>query len=193
MISEEAPTCPKCGAPAPVRPAASRATIPSRGKAAKQARRAERAADLQRLKREDPAAYRKQMITGGSILGGIVLIVALIGIFGGSSDSGGEGGGGGTTGGDKVDSEGNVNTTAAFGAQVACEDFVKDRLRSPSTAHFSGRSRHHLPTGEYVSAGDVDSENGFGAKIRSTFSCTVTDAGTKWLLQSLTIDGEPVS
>lgn len=53
-------------------------------------------------------------------------------------------------------------------AIVACQDVVKQNLKSPSTASFP-----EVPTisGNTI-AGEVDAENSFGAKIRADFQCT---------------------
>ena len=65
-----------------------------------------------------------------------------------------------------------------FGAQVIAEKFVKDRLKSPSTADFPGyigNGVQHSYLGEctHLIAGKVDSQNGFGAMIRSTYVAKV--------------------
>lgn len=58
------------------------------------------------------------------------------------------------------------------------EDFVKQRLKSPSTAEFPGlfeKADHITELGneEYRINSWVDSQNGFGAIIRSKFSCKI--------------------
>jgi hypothetical protein len=71
------------------------------------------------------------------------------------------------------------------GAEQACKDFVKDRLKAPATANFSGVD--HTSSGSaYTVTGDVDAQNSFGAKLRSHFTCVVRDAGAEWKLESLT-------
>lgn len=70
-------------------------------------------------------------------------------------------------------------------AERACKDYVKDRLKAPGTARFSAAS--HTGTGAaYTVRGLVDSENSFGASLRSTYTCTVVDQGSLgWHLQSI--------
>lgn len=56
--------------------------------------------------------------------------------------------------------------------------FVSDRLKSPSTAEFPGtfEKKNHitvLGNGQYQINSWVDSQNGFGAKIRSRWSCKI--------------------
>lgn len=74
-----------------------------------------------------------------------------------------------------------------FDAQYYCEDFVKDRLRAPSTADFTGTTATGGPVTWSV-RGAVDSENGFGAAIRSNFTCQLRYDSTEesWTLVSLT-------
>lgn len=58
-------------------------------------------------------------------------------------------------------------------AQVLCEQMVKDRLKSPASADFSGVTATEGTGDTYTVAGAVDSQNSFGAKVRNSFSCTV--------------------
>ena len=74
-------------------------------------------------------------------------------------------------------------------AYVECKSYVRDRLKAPATAEFSSFNSStvtHDGT-RYTVEGTVDSENGFGAKIRNTFTCVVTGSGTSWTLER--IDG----
>jgi hypothetical protein len=70
-----------------------------------------------------------------------------------------------------------------FDAQRVCQDFVMDRLKAPSTAEFDTDVSGVGP--EYTVTGTVDSENSFGAMLRSQFTCTVRGDGTTWHLVSL--------
>lgn len=63
-------------------------------------------------------------------------------------------------------------------ARSACRDAVKGKLKAPATAKFSGETTTGSgQSGTYSVAGSVDSENSFGALIRSSFSCEVTFDG----------------
>lgn len=101
----------------------------------------------------------------GVVLVALTGLVSACGGSGGASDEPGEG--------DK------------FSAAVMCEEFVKDRLKAPATAEFdtepgtkSGRA--------WVVQGVVDSENGFGAMLRSDFTCRLRYAGDdEWRLVKL--------
>lgn len=75
-----------------------------------------------------------------------------------------------------------------FGARDVCHQFVEDRLRAPATAGFENLSEAMI-TGfgpEYTVAGHVDAENGFGARIRTEYKCTVRHTtGPNFVLVSL--------
>lgn len=71
-------------------------------------------------------------------------------------------------------------TNARVSTAVRCEQAVTARLRSPATADFPyGLSFGVQKTGDrdYRLVSYVDSQNGFGAIIRSTFICEVQGAG----------------
>lgn len=61
--------------------------------------------------------------------------------------------------------------TQKMGAQTACEDMVKDKLKSPSSAKFSDVTTTGV--GPWTVTGHVDADNSFGAAIRGTWTCTV--------------------
>jgi hypothetical protein len=77
-------------------------------------------------------------------------------------------------------------STGDNGAYNACKTFVKDKLRAPSTAKFADHSVTHTGS-EYTVTGSVDAQNGFGAQIRSTYTCTVTDTGESWHLENVDV------
>lgn len=60
-------------------------------------------------------------------------------------------------------------------AELACEDAVKNQLRSPSTAKFD--SSHSGSGPSFSVTGSVDAENGFGAMVRAYYTCSVTVSG----------------
>lgn len=81
-------------------------------------------------------------------------------------------------------------------AFAICKEFVKDDLRAPATAVFRN---YHQDDGEvavrgfgdgpYTVVSTVDSQNGFGALVRSSFTCSVTRTGDdEWKLNALAVD-----
>lgn len=73
-------------------------------------------------------------------------------------------------------------------AGVVCEGFVKNRLKSPSTASFSGTTAYGSGGGTYTATTTVDSQNSFGATLRSTWTCKVAwdKKSEKWQLTAIT-------
>jgi len=70
--------------------------------------------------------------------------------------------------------------------RVCKEKFIPDRLKAPATAKFSNITTTDN-AGTYTVTGSVDSENSFGALIRSTFICSVHSSGNQWVLDSATV------
>lgn len=66
-------------------------------------------------------------------------------------------------------------TGSEAAAWTACERFVSEQLKAPSTAEFSGFDTQisDLGNGRYVVRGYVDAENSFGAMIRNDYLCRV--------------------
>ncbi len=63
-------------------------------------------------------------------------------------------------------------------AEMTCEELVKGSLKSPGTAEFVDVTTKKRPDGKVVTTGSVDSQNGFGALIRSSFTCTTQNERT---------------
>lgn len=74
-------------------------------------------------------------------------------------------------------------------ASVMAESFVEKRLKAPSTADFASYSSSQvteLGGNKYKVVSYVDSENGFGAMIRTNFEVVVRDNGDEtWNLISI--------
>lgn len=79
------------------------------------------------------------------------------------------------------------------GVRVACEELVKQQLKAPGTADFGGVEYDPPPAGEgdgtWTATGYVDAENGFGANIRTNWTCTVdvSDEGETYSNGSATL------
>lgn len=82
------------------------------------------------------------------------------------------------------DSSNDSPSNNKFLAYSYAEKFVKKKLKSPSTAEFPGtleKDEHitDLGNGEYRIESWVDSQNSYGAQIRTSFSCTIKFEGDK--------------
>ena len=81
-------------------------------------------------------------------------------------------------------------------AWVMAEGFVRQCLKSPGSADFGGWHEPQLPdqcvadmgNGRYMVRGWVDSQNSFGALMRSQFLCTIRDKGASWSCDSMWIE-----
>ncbi|ULJ69262.1 hypothetical protein MIS45_11070 [Wielerella bovis] len=63
-------------------------------------------------------------------------------------------------------------------AQYACEDEVKKQLKAPASAQFSNwQYRYNDSTKTHTLSGSVDSQNSYGAMLRSNFVCTAEYKG----------------
>jgi len=79
-------------------------------------------------------------------------------------------------GGNRSDSSSNDNQYEAI---AQCEARIERLLKAPSTAEFDSSAT--ASGGVWTVTGTVDSENSFGAMLRSNFQCTVeihTDTAT---------------
>ena len=65
-------------------------------------------------------------------------------------------------------------------AWYACQEAMTARLKAPATAGYPTTLELNLVgTGQgYTTHAWVDSENGFGAQVRTFFTCTATDDGS---------------
>lgn len=75
---------------------------------------------------------------------------------------------------------------------LACmmtQKFVKARLKTPTAARFVGCNRDAISyagNGEYIVTGYVDSQNSFGAQVRTHFAARLQkQAGNAWKLLNL--------
>lgn len=58
-------------------------------------------------------------------------------------------------------------------ARIACHDLVSKQLKAPSTAKFGNESESQS-AGTWTARGTVDSQNGFGAMIHGSYTCSMT-------------------
>jgi hypothetical protein len=59
----------------------------------------------------------------------------------------------------------------SYEAKAACEERISSQLKAPATAEFD--STVTGGGGQYTVTGTVDSENSFGAMLRSNYECSV--------------------
>lgn len=78
-----------------------------------------------------------------------------------------------------------------LGAWVACKTFVEKRLKSPASAEWPPSYPKHtqaLGGNRYRVRVYVDSQNAFGAVLRTQVDCTVTVEGSSWELNNLALE-----
>jgi len=77
-------------------------------------------------------------------------------------------------------------------AHVMCEDFAEKRLKSPVSAEWSSittaKSTTKLAENRYRVRTYVDSQNAFGALIRTHVDCTLRVQGDEWMLESIALE-----
>lgn len=105
---------------------------------------------------------RKPMsFTGKAILGcGGLFALCMVLIIGGCAV-------GIVSGGDKKDEP------TQYDAKYYCQEFVKDKLKAPSTAKFSDQVANGSGA-SWTSSGLVEAQNSFGGMVSSRYSCTLT-------------------
>jgi hypothetical protein len=133
------------------------------------------------------AAERRQNQDRWVILFVVAVLILLALVINSVEDADDDGGGGGD--------DARVRELTAFNV---CKDFVSQRLKSPGSAKFRNFFEEDgevivsgIGNGPYQVISTVDSQNGFGALIRSRFSCTVTldRAADTWRLSDLDLEG----
>lgn len=79
---------------------------------------------------------------------------------------------------------GSGDTGDAGTAEVMCERFVKQDLRSPGSAEFDWQNYRTSGSGpRFTVHGSVDSQNAFGGLVRNDFTCTIRHTGgAQWRL-----------
>jgi hypothetical protein len=69
----------------------------------------------------------------------------------------------------------------------ACQEkFIPERLKAPASAKFSSVATTFDGTSYHVE-GLVDSQNSFGALVRSSFTCVMHSSGSQWVLDSANV------
>lgn len=86
---------------------------------------------------------------------------------------------------DKSKGKDNAGLVEAYRAS---ENYMERQLKSPKTADFPGvlTYKNHvkkMENGQWIINSYVDSQNGFGAIVRTNFSCTVVKVGGRYKVQ----------
>lgn len=77
---------------------------------------------------------------------------------------------------------------SAYEAALYCQDFVRDRLLSPSTATFPDAIHAAVVRDDsmtFTVRSYVDAENAFGATLRRDFTCRAHKVADTWVLDAL--------
>lgn len=120
------------------------------------------------IKAAKPTTWSNQTISPGHALFLIAFVLVFIGLMSQATSPSGQ-------------SE-KATEVSAF---VQCKNFVNDRLRAPASADFPllDRSSWDMGNNTWVVKSHVDSQNGFGAMIRSKWYCKVQHVGGNTLDQ----------
>jgi hypothetical protein len=88
----------------------------------------------------------------------------------------------------------NKTTTPASSSVIEiAEKFILSGLKSPTTAKFSGASYKQRGANVFLVSGYVDSQNSFGAMLRGTWLCLVSNTPpNNWTCIIATVDGTPI-
>ena len=74
-------------------------------------------------------------------------------------------------------------------AEIMCEEFVKKRLKAPTTAEFSNQEHRDIGKQRWDVTGSVDSQNGFGAMIRGSYRCDLRYLGDdQWRAKTVAVE-----
>lgn len=80
---------------------------------------------------------------------------------------------------DSEGATGSARSDRSTMAVVQCQNYVRDHLRSPSTADFPWLDHAVVPSGNetYMVKSYVDAQNGFGATVRTDYICEIRYLG----------------
>lgn len=87
---------------------------------------------------------------------------------------------------------GNQSVPNEASAWYAAQHFVRQLLKCPATADFGDQRWESCVvasgSNRYRVSGWVDAQNGFGALVRTTFTCIVLDEGVEMSCLSISIE-----
>jgi hypothetical protein len=86
----------------------------------------------------------------------------------------------------------NDTRVAGYNAAFACQDKVRERLKAPASARFQAPREARIttsPEGWFEVHSHVDAQNGFGALLRTKYTCSVdTKDNVNFLVMKLEMD-----
>ncbi len=89
--------------------------------------------------------------------------------------------------------ENKATITASSSAIEIAEKFILSGLKSPTTAKFSRASYEQRGTNVFLVSGYVDSQNSFGAMLRGTWLCLISNTPPNhWTCILASVDGTPI-
>ena len=81
-------------------------------------------------------------------------------------------------------SGGSGGDGSAAMAEIQCKNYVKERLKSPSSAEFRSVTSSGGPN-NYSVSGKVEATNSFGGRVTNSWSCTAKYQGDgSWLVSA---------
>lgn len=118
----------------------------------------------------------------------IFLIYVLIKMFNGSSNYTSQSSNSSNASQKSTISKTRSSESLTADAFTMCQRFVKNELVSPATAEFCSildAEIKELPNRKFSIYGYVDSQNGFGAVVRTRFICEVQFKNNEWILTDI--------
>ena len=85
-----------------------------------------------------------------------------------------------------VAGDGEPDAPNQYEAEAQCEDFIADRLKSPASAEYDLTAVES--GGKLEVTGTVDSQNGFGAMVRSDVRCVIRFSGDTAHLDDISLE-----
>jgi hypothetical protein len=76
-----------------------------------------------------------------------------------------------------------------FKATYNVEHYVRNQLKAPNSAEFSGTTATKIEDNIYLVTGSVDAQNSFGATLRKNFSCEIEfTSRNKYVIKDFTLE-----
>ncbi len=87
------------------------------------------------------------------------------------------------------DDKADAGSGRSSDAKYVCEKSVKDQLKAPATAKFTGATATLGAGDRWTVTGSVDSQNSFGALVRTAYTCSaIHGTGENWRTKSILLN-----